>query len=195
MGKLGWPRQGWVLCRPNADCFPADGIPAASAAGAGRAALPAAARSATPSACLARAATEGLACPSRRALTFRAAARGGSQGALELAALEEGRAAPRSKLCALRLRWLRSWLHRPSKGTEAGSASAALQKAGTPAKQLSPSSPEASRRLPAGWQPPSGSEGALRGSKPALALLSLQPASAAAAVPASLLLQIGRAHV
>ena len=82
---------------------------------------------------------------------LRPTAREGSQGALKLANLEEGRSTPRSKFYALRLHWFRSWLHRPSKDISIDFIGASRQKAGMLAKALPPARSEPSRKLSMGW--------------------------------------------
>ena len=111
-------------------------------------------RSAIPLLGLAASISEGLSFSGARSLAFQAAAHEGSQGGLKLASLGEGRNAPRSKLCALRLHWLRPWLHRPLGGTNASFASAELQEAGMLAKPLGPALLRANRKLSMGWQQP-----------------------------------------
>ena len=108
-------------------------------------------RSANISTGLTHAAIEGLAYLSERILTFRATAHEGSQGAVKLAALEEGHTTPRSKLYVLRLHWLCSWLHQPNKDIEIDFVDTALQKADMLTKSLNPSHFEANRRLSMGW--------------------------------------------
>ena len=118
---------------------------------AGCAALPMALRPAIPLLGLAQAAAEGLAAFGERALSFQSTARGGSQGALKLASLEEGRSTPRPKLYALRLHWLGPWLHRPSKDISIGFIGTSKQKAGMLAKALPPLHFESNRKLSMGW--------------------------------------------
>ena len=115
------------------------------------AALPVALRSAIPLLGLARCISKGLAFSGNRSITFQAPAHEDSQGALKLANLEEGRNTPRSKFYALRLHWLRPWLHRPLGGINISFTSTELQKAGMLAKSLGPALFRANRKLAMGW--------------------------------------------
>ena len=101
---------------------------------AGCAALSAVLRPGIPLLGLAQGAAEGLAAFGERVLAFQSTAHEDSQGALNFANLEEGRSAPRPKLCAARLHWLKALLHRPSKGISASFAGTSKQKADMLAK-------------------------------------------------------------
>ena len=108
-------------------------------------------RSAIPLLGLAQAAADGLAAFGERALPFQSTAHEGSQGALKLANLEEGRSTPRSKFYALRLHWFRSWLHRPSKDISIDFIDTSKQKADMLTKALPPAHFESNRKLSMGW--------------------------------------------
>ena len=88
---------------------------AASAMEAEHAALPMPLRAAAPLLGAAKVTTSGSLAsgptPASRLAASKAAAHEGSQGALALAKPAAGRGAPRPKLCALKMRWLRSWLN------------------------------------------------------------------------------------
>ena len=124
---------------------------AASAVEPERAALSVALRSAMPLHGLAASIAKGLSFDGKRELALQATAHGGNQGALKLASLEEGRSAPRPKLCALRLHWLRSWLHRPLGDISASFTSTELRKADMLTKPLGPALLRANRKLSMGW--------------------------------------------
>ena len=117
----------------------------------GCAALSMALRAAIPLLGLARAVASGLSATGGRSITSQAAIHEGSQGALKLASLEEGRNTPRSKFYALRLHWLRPWLHRPLGDININFISTELQKAGMLTKSLGPALLRASRKLSMGW--------------------------------------------
>ena len=84
-----------------------------------------------------------------RLATFKATAHGGSQGALSLATSPAGRGTPRSKLYALKLHWLRSWLE--PKAVEIACCKPEDQKADFLTKSMPTPACKANRKLPVGW--------------------------------------------